>query len=433
VEVPDWQASRWGLLAVEVLTEAEFKRHSFDTQRRDETIAVIDGMLTGVDGARALLHPRADYRLSTTYTVAVADLDESGAFVWGAPQERHQTFLFRTDALPPQHLETLVMATSPMADEQAVFYRDPVTVVFSTAETRKLFQSYGRPLVVRTRAASGRHPVATDGFDPADMAISGLLTPPRALPYLALTPFEAALEEVLADQPCVNFSRRSARHEAVTVKLAFEKDTNYVFELDTEPPREDANEPMLRRNFSTSHYPDAEAFAHDIGAKAARHRYCGATAALAALPPVLSDLAFERMLREIGWGDLARPKKPLLTVIWTGPAGTPSQPVAALVETTEPHWRSRLVPQVTPNGLGTLSSLPWLELEQQAGGSIVTGLSRCADGSRTMVLLREQARGQELSLCLRRIRHPVFDADEPTTTHVIAPVLLSAPAWEATS
>ena len=143
------------------MTEAEFVRKAFDETHKRNRVEVVDGALGADQSKRALMHPNSIYTVTVDYAVAVATADDKGnldpkTIETADPPPR--IFRFRTDAEPPKRLDSLVMATAPDQNEDAYFYRDPVRVVFSTGETRKLFKAYGRELFAVVKAASGKHP-----------------------------------------------------------------------------------------------------------------------------------------------------------------------------------------------------------------------------------------------------------------------------------
>src|SRR5213079_929685 len=103
------------------------------------------------------------------------------------------------------------------------------------------------------------------------------------------------------------------------------------------------------------------------------------------------------------WGDLSRIVAPRVTVIWQdGQGANPPQPVALLLETLEPLWRFRGVPEEVPDDTGTrhykLKSEPWLDVvEVINAGPLVSRFVFSAGGGRTLVLLGPNARGAMLS------------------------------------
>jgi len=409
----------WVLFAFDAVTEGEYRRARIDEEGRDTTISVIDGTLTGDAGKRALLHPATEYKVTATYQVDYADLDDDGTFKWETGTDNlTQDFSFITASDPPDRLDGLVLATTPAADEQYVFCGDPITIVFSSKETRQLYAAYGHTLTARVRAASGNHP--TPHGD--DLKIDAVTIPPKPWPNIALSPFDFALGELIKTLPCVNDIDRAERHDAVTIALPLAPLTNYMLDLGTDQFGEPLR-PLLRRNFSTSRYASAAAFAADMPRTPA-HRHIDHPERLPGSATVLSDLAFDEMLRAIRWGDMRRTRTPKVTVIWSGPTA-----VALLLDTSEPHWRTRQVPVQAPTGELSLGLHDWLTLDDAASGGIAAGFIRSTDGSRTLVRLNN-ARGATLRLDLKRIHTKAVEGDDTPQTFPLA-FTIGTPPWEA--
>jgi hypothetical protein len=144
----------------------------------------------------------------------------------------------------------------------------------------------------------------------------------------------------------------------------------------------------------------------------------------------------EQMLRALAWGDLARPGVPHLVVIWQdGAGGATPRPVAVLLDTPEPLWRSRNVPvEVTDqNGIHRyqLQPRPWLDLVEQPGAApLITRFLCSNDGGRTLIMLQPTARGSTLNLLLRRTHHPLFEGDTAIESSPLAKVSLAMAPWE---
>ncbi|AIQ11505.1 hypothetical protein [Paenibacillus durus] len=437
----------WGLLIIEGLLEAEFLRFSYDKEAVKRNIDVVNGALGADQGKRALLRPDAIYTVDLTYDVEVADNDGNGNPKEGDIQKQtgqRQQFRFKTDTKPPERLDPWVLATDPGPVQNFFFYGDPLRVVFATNATRKLFKVYNQELFAVVKAASGKHPQAAPGFDAAVAKLGNSVFPPLGIAAVAMTPFESSLREALAGQPCLNVSNQTAAHERVTLKMKLEPLTDYILDLEARPSAAAPVHPMFRRHFSTSRYESMEALAADVNKTQVQHRRIASTAPLAMLaaqnpgPSVLqvSDLDIENALRRARWGDLARLVSPHLTVIWKdGALGTPPQPFALLIETTEPLWRWRDVPQEVTDSHGTrryqLQPVTWLDvIETPAGVRLVSRFVRSSGGGRTLVVLKPSARGGTLSLALRRTYHILFEGYTAVKTASLTTVSLAMAPWE---
>jgi hypothetical protein len=431
----DLDARYWAALLVEGSSPAETLRFHHDEAVRQSEIDVVNGALGADQAKRALLAPNTTYTVSVTYDVAVADLDANGTPVpSGTITDRAQRFAFTTDEQPPARLDPWVLATDPAAAQTAFFWGDPIRVVFATPAVRALYKAYGRELFAVVRAASGRQPPPADGFDPATVSLAATVVAAEPLSALATTPWESTLGEVVVGVPCVDVAGEEVRHERTTLTMQLEPNTDYVFDFDARSAGGDARH-VFRQHFATGRYQSAQIFAATVNGATVRHRHLANPAPLADLGAVVRDLELERALRDVGWGDLGRLTEPRVTVIWQGGAGETPQPVAVLLETPEPLWRQREVPNEVVDEDGTrrfqMVAEPWLGVvAAPAAAPLVERLVRSTDGSRTLVLLQPGARGGSLGLSLRRLHHPLFEAGPaPDPWPLVTADLAQAP-WE---
>jgi hypothetical protein len=148
---------------------------------------------------------------------------------------------------------------------------------------------------------------------------------------------------------------------------------------------------------------------------------------------------FDAALAAAGLDALPVPKVPGFTVCWDTGLSAP-QPVAILVDASEPMWRSRPIPtKITDPGPAAaqwydLSPQPWLALAQQAGGdNIVDHIVMAPGGQRALVTLTANARGMHILLALQRIAHTEPYLDGPGASDqffTILDVKLAAAPWE---
>lgn len=426
----------WALYAVEVLTAAEASRRQFDETSRAKWRDVLEGALGADQSKRALLLPDTTYTVSVSYTFSTATANDKGerddSTVEHSKETTVQSFHFKTDNAPPERLDARVLATAPARNEDGYFHGEPIRIVFASAETRKLFKAYGRDLFAVVRAASGKHPQATPDLPPGEVRLDAAPATVRAIAPLAMTPFEDTVRDTLRDLACVNMEMHDDRHEAVTIQLPLEPATEYTLDVEARPLAAPPRYPLLRRSFRTSRYAGADAFAAQVLAGGARHRYLDDVSALQALAagPV-PDLVLETALRSARWGELGRAREARVTVIWSGAA--PAQPAALLVETPERHWRTRDVPEKqTTNGVTAyaIGQQSWLELIGQGDDGVLSHLVRATDGARTLGLLAPGARGKTLRLGLQRTNHPLYEGNGDKAVHPMAEIKLFAP-WEA--
>ncbi|MFE7375673.1 hypothetical protein ACFU6E_13400 [Bacillus cereus] len=438
----------WELLIIEGQSEAEIGRFNYDTEVRKQEINVVDGLLNyAKDGNRALLHPDAIYTVELTYEVEVTNNPKNGPD--GPPQPGNQSFRFKTDNEPPNKLDPWVMATDPGQFQSFFFFGDPIRIVFSTDSTRKFFSAYGRELWAVVKAASNKHPKASPslGFVGSEVKLDDSLC--KSVAANVMTPFESALRNAV---PCIETSNEKLSQEQVNLKMKLQPLTDYILDLKAVDPNNktesDAESyPMFRRHFSTSRYENVKAFASDldVAVKHVNHRWIANTEPLAKLaaqssgssdPLKVREMELEDALRQVRWGDLARPTTPRLTVIWQdGPAGTSVQPFALLIETTEPIWRWRDVPEEVKDEHDTyryeLVSEVWLDMfESTAGNKLVSRFVYSTSCDRTLVILKPASKGSKLPLSLRRYNHKLFEGNTNTEVVELQPVSLEKAPWE---
>ena len=446
----------WGLLIVEALTEAEYRRVEYDDEQRDVSIHLIDGALHANEGNRALLSPNTQYTVTVTYDAVTSAADADGHPTGDANVEANlsQKFLFQTQDAPPERLDPWVLATSPAPYEQFVFYGDPLYIVFAHSGVQKLYRAYGRELRVVMKASSSRHPQPGGGFDGDGTLLSAVQTAPLAIPTQAATPWESAVRATLGEAvaTCVNLDEATERHERITLKVNLEPFTDYTLDLvaadashpDTPPIL--PTDPLFRRHFSTSRYATAEALAeaiHEASSDRLRHRRLASAAALTRLaqgalegqPLQVRDLDFEGALRADRWGDLSRTDVPRVTVIWLD--GAPPQPFAVLIEAPEPLWRWRETPAEITDAHGTrryqLAPMPWLDVTHRAGAALIPRLVYSTDGARTLIVLPPGARGGTLALDLKRTQHLLFEGTSAAIPVGLVDITLTAVPWEEPS
>jgi hypothetical protein len=150
----------------------------------------------------------------------------------------------------------------------------------------------------------------------------------------------------------------------------------------------------------------------------------------------IPDQAFQELLRALRWGDLTRPAQPRRTVLWTRRPGLQTfGAVAVLLETPEPLWRFRDIPEELEDEDGVkrwqLSPKAWLEV---ADSPAVVEFVHSTDGGRTLALLDPQIAvgGGNLSLALRRIHHPMFEGavGSPPPQDLLSATLAPRATWE---
>lgn len=431
----------WGLLAIEAWTAAEVRRAAIDTEKRTVAIKTVNGLFAAEDASRKLLHPDTSYVLTVRY---VTETDAAKVTTGEAPvrstpaTNASQTFRFRTAKEPPE-LRPYVLATTPEEGERDVFTDDPVRVVFAHGGVRKLYEAHGREIVALVRAASGRHPPSDGGIGAG--AIAGEFVAPVTPAPVDVgidTPFLLAMQEATSELDCIVRTERKLL-DGWPLPMPLEPRMNYVLDLAVRRrdgvPTPKPLYPPLRRTFATSRYASETAFAASIAAAAPRHRHIVDPLPVSTLTgPVVADLEMDRALIDARWGDLAPPPATRLTVLWTGTAA-PFTPVGVLVETLEPVFRRRGVPELLTDVEGRKAyrrvARPSLELRDVAA-PVATRIVATTGGMRTLFLVPPNARDGTLRLVLRRTFHLLADGRSGVRDAPAGEFVLAAPPWERT-
>lgn len=434
--------------AIEFEGEAERLRHAWDeTTHAHDKGALEEGLTTDASN-EPLLEAGQTYTVTVAYDAWVADRD--GAWV-SDKESLTQSFGFKTASSPSETLDPWVLCTNPSEGERFHFYEEMPVITLSTNAVEQLLAAYGRTLELAIKPSSPTAatvlPLASEKLDSSKpqvdlQPLSGEVLSPweQTLRDLA----DGKLTEIPEGLPCIDGEAETNMHFAGTVPVPLEPYTDYVLELGVTPPLPDADSaqlqrPMFRRTFSTGRYPGWSALAAAVHASRIGYGHVAEADVFATALQGLGDEVaadrFEAALREAGIGAMQPPGAPRVRVIW-GPGAAP-QPVAVLIDTPEPLWRSRLEPQEKqpdPNPLGLTSwallPTPWLEPVETSAG-VVQRFVRDTSGARTLVLLNSGQREKTLELKLRRhVRRLVDNADTATLhAELLSAPLLRAP-WE---
>jgi hypothetical protein len=431
--------------AVEVMRRSEAVRSAYDTTEQRRKQEVLQNAL-GLDSAdNALLAAGQTYQVRVT---------------WDAERERRpdgrtstdklkvpgkqQTFWFRTDTSPPARIDPWVLVALPGEGEQHWFAAEPVKIVFATNNLAQIFDAYGKKLQARLRPASFR-PVPPTATVPHPFPLRGAALQPVAA--AVLSPWEQAVQTLVTGS-CVPVRADRTRHTRVTIPIPLDLETDYVLDiemLNKTAPVGAAGQRVWRRWFSTGGFRTLSEFANSFQLVRVSHRGVHATDAgklraigntFAARPPEGPQV--EAAMTQAGLDPQPVPASPRAVIFWEPGAAGP-QPVAVLLDASEPMWRARPVPkQVTDPGSAAgrryeMVSTPWLEVIEQPGGDTVDRIIPAPGGQRALVTLKPGARGRRLSLALRRIpqREPYLDGPAAPNQFftVLDTQLLNAP-WE---
>ena len=447
--------SAFYVVAAEGVLASELYRYDWDTSSLDSDREALSNALTQAADDVALLTPGQTYTIDVTWKAASADQDAQPPATpdptWGAPVT--QSFQFQADppAEVPTDLSPWILATTPGMDDVGVFCTEPVRIALATQKVAALFDAYGKELRVVIRAASGHHPEPPGGGGPgtaftipiSPTAPYGSLT----APFGVMSPWQQAVLEMLDEsgQRCVPTSGSSTETYTLTLPYDFEPLTDYLIDIHAVPTGAAANATGLvhRIGFTTSRFADAAELASYIAPAPIEHRVVPIPAGLAALPDAPTGAQVDEAFQAAGLAVPQVPDFPRVQVLWT-PDAIP-QPVAVVLESSEPLWRSRIVPTVIPapadapdpshtywagrpaDWLSVVASAvaPAVDDQPRAG---VTRIVKGPGGTRAIAFLAGGARGCEARLDLRLMADAL--AGTPQSDVTAARISLASAPWE---
>jgi large repetitive protein len=230
------------------------------------------------------------------------------------------------------------------------------------------------------------------------------------------------------------------------VLYALEPSTDYLLDVERVPIGSAPSATgvrVLRIGFTTSRFKSLGELARLTLEAAVEHRFVRTRGPIDTLQARPAGAALDKAFSDAGLGVPEVPRYPRVEVLWS--ADAIPQPVAVVVESNEPLWRSRPMPTIVPGPPDATDPnhhwwaarpADWLALEPlttppQSGDPSRAPIVRVVRGpgdTRAVVLLGGGARGGEVRLALRRKADPlVGGADEVADT---VRVLLRAAPWE---
>lgn len=402
--------------AVEVRSLAEAQRAAHEAASKQEKTLTLKDFLD-LGETVPLLAPDSEYMLQLVYAVnsrtVVAGIDTVPPLTVPDPAvDITQKFFFATDKQLPARLDSWVFATAPNADETFHFYADPVVVTFNDTAALHMLDAYGAKVQYAVRGADGL-PVNPPDFD-ADG--NPIVLDPTQVNYdigdfvevkgaQFGSPYYDMAAEVAAEKaPCAAGSGGGIKQDVITVyaklapQMAYTFDLNAVAKDPQQPvqiavadPKQVGTLPFFRRSFKTGRYPSANAFAADVRAAKIYHRALDNPIALPG-DQAVSDAEMAAALRLAGEQALPAPDVNGITVYWVA-----GKPHAVLLDTVEPHWRTRDEPALipVPQADGTIGDanfrtiqpkqVPSLDLAQV--GSLFTRFVHACGGARTLAFI----------------------------------------------
>ncbi len=437
--------------ALEFTRWGEVTRQDWDQHQVKRNRDVLEQLLGPDSGDMALLAPNQLYHLRTTVAVKARDKDHN--VTDGGSQT--QDFWFRTDAQSPKSLEPWMLCTLPAADEAHYFGKEHVKLVFGTNDVDKLWGAYGKELRVRLKAASFAQ-VNTPGIEHPvplvhQLGGGGIQPSLGAVKASVMSPFEGALVDGLgAFGPCIPVDVDRSRHSEMTIPIPLEPYTDYVLDVesvDVGAPKGTVGQRVLRRHFSTGAFGTFDEFAAAFQGVLTEHRHAPtgaiqgifATPAFASRDPQGPEL--DQAMIAAGLEPMAVPKDPRIVVFWEQPnPANPPQPVAVLIDASEPMQRTRLLPKEESSGDSPptkrwkMMEQVWLDVVAASGGVATVTKTLWAPGKqRALIQLGASARGQRLRLAIERkaFTAPYLDGASATPLDfVIVDEPLAHAPWE---
>ncbi len=440
------------LAVAEFMTAAEIGRHDWDDTTVTRNHGALEAALSADACGHALLAPNTAYQVKIDWNVQVSPQDnrptaqETGDIpVTGDSRTYH----FRTDVHAPKKLDPWILMTLPEEGESHVFGHQPLSFVFATNDVSELYAAYGKKLQVRIKAASFRKPVSSAAVPhPFPIAADTL----EAVAGSVFSPWEDSVRDLLKedDKLCVEVDVDVIRHSKVTVPIPLDPYTDYIVDIeavDMGAAEGTIGELVLRRSFSTSAFGTLGEFANTFLGSRPEHRYveAGRIATLAATFATRAPLGSEldEAMIAAGLGPMGTPTAPRIITLWeqANPAALP-QPVAVIVDSSEPLWRSRSIAtrvvDPVPNAPERYQMEPatWLQLVPMPGApDVVQRIVAAPGGQRAIVILKPGSRGANgLALGLKRERFEsiayLFDPTVPAEPVKITYVSLQTAPWE---
>lgn len=447
------------LVAISGRPTSDRLRSDYDQSAKDSDRTVLSNALTQPPDNHALLVPGTPYTVNVSWSAESIEQESqpSPTATGTAGTETTQSFRFTADgaAQAPKDLSPWIISTFPGMGDVGIFRTQPIRIELATQKVADLFVAYGEELRVVVRAASGHHPEPPGGGAPGTM-----LTIPLAIGDAlgivgsatgagVMTPWRQAVGE-LVDRalPCISSSGSSTDTLTWTLNYTFEPLTDYLIDIHAVPIGSPATATGLvhRISFTSSRFTDVDELAAFIGPCTIAHRVLTDAGPLqnpAVLPELPSGDQLDAAFQAAGLPAPQTPEFPEVTVVWS--ADAVPQPIAVLLDCSEPLWRSRLVPtQLTappdsPDPSHTYwAARPadWLLLADSSAAAAADDLPRAVvsrivhgpGGTRAIAVLAAGGRGHEVRLDL--VTAADLQAGTPERRTTAVRVGLTAAPWE---
>lgn len=447
------------ILAMESALMSEVWRFDWDSTTQSESRSALITAVTQHPDDHALLVPGTGYTVSVKWRAEFVKSETQPAItappVWGPVQE--QKFFFTADSADraPAFLDPWILCSAPSMGDAGIFWRDPIRIALSSQKVVDLFRAYNEELRVVVRSASGRHPPPPGGgARGASVTLPVGLTPSGGAVSVTdagavlniMTPWQEAVTELLDSLPCTPDSGSRTYPVLVTLLYELEPLTDYILDIAAVPigsPEGTAGRRVYRVNFTTSRFGALEEMAKLV-------RYAAVEPGLISNPSGLASLAakplgnvLDNAFVAAGLGVPEAPRYPRVQVLWSGDAIP--QPVAVVVECSEPLWRQRPMPAKVSGPTDATDPLhtwwkaiksDWLAFEVSSRAPVagappranVIRLVHAPGSARAVALLAPNARGRELVLDLV-VKADLLAGTSDQTALALSVLLARAP-WE---
>lgn len=282
------------------------------------------------------------------------------------------------------------MVALPGEAEQRFFAADPVKIVFASNNVGSIYAAYNKKLQARLRPSSFAQVASTPSVPhPYPLSPANL----KPVPASILSPWENSVQKLVASSlPCVTANGQRTRHTYIEMALPLDLFTDYLLDiemLDASAADGSPGQVVWSSSFSTGGFRTTQDFATSFQIIRMNHRGTTTAGALQAIGTQFAGRnpegsEFDDALINAGLDALPSPKIPALTIFWD--PGTPPQPAAILVDSSEPMWRSRPLPTLItdpPPGAAQryqMTSQLWMDLVQQVGGDNIAHSEAYLDG-----------------------------------------------------
>ena len=451
-------SARYLVAAIGLVSAAEVARHDWDQQQIDRDHDTVTNAVGPASSNHAFLEPDSRYRVVVEY---FATRKSDAATLGDAAHPRSQTFWFRTDTIAvdpadttqrvytdtpdavPVRLDPWTMMTMPDDNEKGWFGREKLRLVFNTHDVDRFFGAYDKELRLRLEAANGQHPEGT-ATTPHPMPINSTTLIPIAATLLS--PWDQALTEAVGrgEPACIDVDETRVQHSEVQFDIPLHPFMEYLFdvELVDQGAAESARGPrVFRRHFTTGAFGTIEGFAWSVSSVLRSARSCPVdtfATMLSTLGSHPAGSAVDSYLASHQIEPLGVPDHSQVVVFWQQDGTADPQPVAIMIDATEPLSRSRNYPhEITDTTVPDapqrwiLEPREWLTVRGGGDPGAVTGVLYAPGDQRAFVILAPNSRGRHVTVDLVSLAMPDLPfLDDGEHAYSLLDLTLDHAPWE---